>query len=83
MKTQAHYPITTHWSAQDGEWVATSPAWPALSALEATPQKAVAELQKVIRLAAVTPKMVFRFQTGKPLSQLRLQPEVVKAAKNT
>ena len=52
MKTAPHYPITTHWSAQDGEWVATSPAWPALSTLEATPQKAVSELQKVIRLAS-------------------------------
>lgn len=52
MKTTPHYPINTHWSAQDSEWVATSPAWPALSALEATPQKAVAELQKVILLAA-------------------------------
>jgi len=52
MKSQPHYPINTHWSAEDGEWVATSPAWPALSVLEATPQKAVSELQKVIRLAA-------------------------------
>jgi predicted RNase H-like HicB family nuclease len=52
MKSQPHYPINTHWSAEDGEWVATSPAWPALATLEATPQKAVSELQKVIRLAA-------------------------------
>ena len=52
MKNQLRYPIHTHWSEEDGEWVATSPAWPALSALEETPQKAVASLQKAIRLAA-------------------------------
>ncbi len=52
MKTNPRYPINTHWSQEDGEWVAVSPAWPALSALEATPQKAVSELQKAIRLAS-------------------------------
>lgn len=51
MKNQPRYPIHTHWSEEDGEWVATSPAWPALSALESTPQKSVSELQKVIRAA--------------------------------
>src|ERR1035437_4037095 len=52
MKTEPRYPINIHWSDEDGEWIATSPAWPGLSALENAPQKAVAELQKVIRLAA-------------------------------
>ncbi len=52
MKTEPRYPIAIHWSLEDGEWVATSPAWPGLSALEATPQRAVAGLQKTIGLAA-------------------------------
>lgn len=52
MKNQLRYPINTHWSEEDGEWVATSPAWPALSALDTTPQKAVAGLQVAIRLAS-------------------------------
>jgi predicted RNase H-like HicB family nuclease len=52
VKTEPRYPINIHWSAEDGEWIATSPAWPGLSALESSPQKAVAELQKVMRLAA-------------------------------
>lgn len=51
MDTQPHYPINTHWSHDDGEWVATTPAWPRLSALAETPEKAVAELGIAIRLA--------------------------------
>ena len=47
-----HYPINLHWSEEDGEWVATSPAWPALSALAASPGEAVEELEKVIQLAS-------------------------------
>jgi predicted RNase H-like HicB family nuclease len=51
MEPQSHYPINTHWSHEDGEWVATTPAWPRLSALAETPEKAVAELGVVIQLA--------------------------------
>jgi predicted RNase H-like HicB family nuclease len=64
MKKQPRYPIHTHWSDEDNEWVATSPAWPALSALEATPQKAVAELQKVIAAATAANE-----QAGRPVPE--------------
>jgi len=49
---QPHYPIRLHWSEEDGEWVATSPAWPALSALAESPQQATEELLEAIRLAS-------------------------------
>ena len=52
MKTAPHYPIRLHWSEEDGEWVATSPAWPALSALAESPQQAAKDLQQAIRLAS-------------------------------
>jgi predicted RNase H-like HicB family nuclease len=46
-----HYPIHLHWSEEDGEWVATSPAWPALSALAESPGAAGAQLEEAIQLA--------------------------------
>lgn len=46
------YPIHLHWSDEDGEWVATSPAWPALSALAETPGAAEEQLEEAIQLAA-------------------------------
>ena len=47
-----HYPIHLHWSEEDGEWVATSPAWPALSALAETPGAASEQLEEAIQLAS-------------------------------
>jgi predicted RNase H-like HicB family nuclease len=52
MKTAPHYPIRLHWSEEDGEWVATSPAWPALSSLAESPQAAATGLLQAIRLAS-------------------------------
>ena len=46
-----HYPIHLHWSEEDGEWVATSPAWPSLSALAESPGAAGEHLEKAIQLA--------------------------------
>lgn len=46
-----HYPIHLHWSEEDGEWVATSPAWPGLSALAETPGAAGEQLEEAIQLA--------------------------------
>jgi predicted RNase H-like HicB family nuclease len=47
-----HYPIHLHWSEEDGEWVATSPAWPALSALAESPSAAGEQLEEAIHLAS-------------------------------
>ena len=51
MDQSPRYPIHLHWSQEDGEWVATSPAWPALSALAETPEAALAEMETVIGMA--------------------------------
>jgi len=50
MKTM-HYPIHLHWSEEDAEWVATSPAWPGLSAPDEDQREAVSGLQQAIDLA--------------------------------
>lgn len=47
-----HYPIHLHWSEEDGEWVATSPASQALSALAKTPGAAGGQLDEAIQLAS-------------------------------
>ena len=47
-----HYPIHLHWSEEDAEWVATSPAWPGLSALADTPGEAGEQLAEAMMLAA-------------------------------
>ena len=52
MKTAPHYPIRLHWSEEDGEWVAISPAWPALSSLAESPQDAATGLLQAIRLVS-------------------------------
>ena len=52
MNLTPRYPIQLHWSEEDAEWVATSSAWPGLSALAGSPEEAVAEMATVMRLAA-------------------------------
>ncbi len=47
-----HDPINLHWSEEDGEWVANSPAWPALSALAESPGAAGDQLEEAIKLAS-------------------------------
>ncbi len=56
-----HYPVSLHWSAEDGEFVATCPAFPLLSALAPTQAEALAEFQGV--LADVLASMYERGQT--------------------
>jgi predicted RNase H-like HicB family nuclease len=62
--TQHRYPIHTHWSQEDGEWVATTPAWPRLSALADTPEKAVSELAVAIQLATES-----NLEVGRPVPE--------------
>ncbi len=52
MDQAPRYPIHLHWSQEDGEWVATSPAWPHLSALAETPAEALAGTDTVILMAS-------------------------------
>jgi len=47
-----HYPILLHWSEEDGEWVATSPAWPGLSALDKNPNVAVQRMMEAMEMAS-------------------------------
>ena len=47
-----HYTIHLHWSEEDGEWVATSPTSPALSALAESPGAAGDQLEEAIKLAS-------------------------------
>ena len=42
------YPILVEWSEEDEEYVATTPAFPYLSVLEASEEEAVRELRQVL-----------------------------------
>ncbi len=77
MKTppQHHYPINTHWSQEDGEWVATTAAWPRLSALAESPEKAVAELAIVIQMATES-----NLETGRPVPEALSAEDLRKAS---
>lgn len=47
--SHARYPdFAVHYSNEDAEWVATSPEYPSLSWLAATPSKAIEGLHKLI-----------------------------------
>jgi predicted RNase H-like HicB family nuclease len=76
-----NYPIHLHWSEEDGEWAATSPAWPALSALDEDPRRALSGLRKAIALATSANR-----EAGRPVPEamtvddLRLAGSVLKIA---
>lgn len=76
-----HYPIILHWSEEDGEWIATSPAWPALSALAESAGAASAQLEEAIQLASSA-----NSEAGRPVpesltvSDLKLAGSILKIA---
>ena len=51
MDPQHNYRMMVQWSEEDQEYVALVPAFPGLSALAATPEAALAELQPVLDAA--------------------------------
>ncbi len=76
-----HYPIHLHWSEEDGEWVATSPAWPALSALAETPGDAGKQLEEAIQLAASANKELGRaVPESLTVADLKLAGSILKIA---
>ncbi len=48
MHQSDEYPILVEWSEEDEEYVATTPAFPYLSVLEASEEEAVRELRQVL-----------------------------------
>lgn len=76
-----HYPIHLHWSEEDSEWVATSPAWPALSALAEPPGAAGEQLEQAIQLASSA-----NAEAGRPVPEsltvadLKLAGSILKIA---
>lgn len=69
-----NYPINLHWSDEDGEWVATSPAWPALSALDEDPRRALTGLRRAIALATAANRAA-----GRPVPEAMTIDDLRKA----
>ncbi len=76
-----HCPIHLHWSEEDGEWVATSPAWPALSALAESPGAAGEQLEEAIQLASLANAEAGRsVPESLTVSDLKLAGSILKIA---